>query len=69
MKKIITLASLIIVTFSCKAQQIVSLEKMIEYRDADTQIPDGTYLKDVNNLLDNIPAHGKEFMTAKILYV
>ncbi|WP_166924639.1 DUF6705 family protein [Flavobacterium poyangense] len=52
MKKIITLASLIIITLHCKAQQIVPVEKMIEYRDADTEIPDRTYLKDVNGLLD-----------------
>lgn len=52
MKKIITVVSLIIITLSCKAQQIVPVEKMIEYRDSDTEIPKGTYLKDVNNLLE-----------------
>ncbi|WP_166924643.1 DUF6705 family protein [Flavobacterium poyangense] len=52
MKKIITLASLIIITLSCKAQQVVPLERAIDCRDSDTEIPDGTYLKDVNGLLD-----------------
>lgn len=52
MKKIITIISLMIVSLSCKAQQIIPVEKMIEYRDSDTQIPEGAYLKDLNGLLD-----------------
>lgn len=41
-----------ITSLSCKAQQILPLEKTIEYRDSDTEIPDGTYLKDINGLLN-----------------
>lgn len=52
MKNIITLIILLLVTLSCKAQQIVPVEKAIAYRDADQSIPDGTYLKDVNGLFN-----------------
>ncbi|WP_343617403.1 DUF6705 family protein [Flavobacterium sp.] len=52
MKKVILIISLLIVTLSCKAQQIIPVEKMIEYRDSDVQIPEGAYLKDINGLLD-----------------
>ncbi|CAC9976799.1 DUF6705 family protein [Flavobacterium panici] len=50
--KTIIILSLMIVSLSCKAQQIVPLEKAIEYRDSDIEIPDGTYLKVVNGLLN-----------------
>ena len=43
---------LIIINLSCKAQVIVPLEKAIDYRDSDIEIPDGTYLKDINGLLN-----------------
>ncbi|WP_166924645.1 DUF6705 family protein [Flavobacterium poyangense] len=52
MKKITILACLIIITLSCKGQQIIPLEKLIEYRDTEADIVDGTYLKDINGLLD-----------------
>ncbi|PWB23083.1 DUF6705 family protein [Flavobacterium sp. HTF] len=52
MKTIRMIISLILVCLSCEAQQIIPVEKMIEYRDSDTQIPDGAYLKDINGLLD-----------------
>lgn len=52
MKKVIILMSLVIITISCKAQQIVPIEKVIDYRNAENGIPDGVYLKDVNGLLN-----------------
>lgn len=52
MKRIVLIINLIIGILSCKAQQIIPVEKMIEYRDSDTQIPEGAYLKDINGLLD-----------------
>lgn len=52
MKKIIILSLIIIANLSCKAQQIIPVEKAIDYRLAENGIPDNTYLKDVNNLLD-----------------
>jgi len=52
MKKLLILGFLILSAISCKAQQIIPLEKAIEYRDSDTEIPDGTYLKDINGLLN-----------------
>lgn len=44
--------SLVIITISCKAQQIVPIEKVIDYRNTENGIPDGVYLKDVNGLLN-----------------
>ncbi|MCD9575636.1 DUF6705 family protein [Flavobacterium soyae] len=52
MKNVIVLIILLLVTLSCKAQQIVPVEKAIEYRDADSGVPDGVYLKDINGLLN-----------------
>ena len=52
MKKIIATIILVMITLSCKAQQIIPLEKTNEFRDANDGIPDGTYIKDVNHLLD-----------------
>ena len=38
---------------NCKAQQILPLEKLVEYRRIGEGAPEGTtYIKDVNNLLD-----------------
>ena len=52
MKTLIISISLILASLTCKAQQILPLEKAIEYRDSDIEIPDGTYLKDINGLLN-----------------
>lgn len=57
MKKIFFLGFILFFGIACKAQQatpssIVPVEKVIEYMDADAKIPDNTYLKDVNHLLD-----------------
>ncbi len=51
MKKIILLGCILIIAISCKAQIIVPVEKSLDYRIAGNGIPEGTYLKDVNNLL------------------
>jgi hypothetical protein len=51
MKKIVIIVILFITTLSCKAQNIVPVEKEVEYMDAGKGIPVGTYLKDVNNLM------------------
>lgn len=50
MKKLILLGCLLIIGISCKAQTIVPVEKSIEYKETGG-IPDGVYLKDINNLL------------------
>lgn len=57
MKKVVFSGFVLFFAFACKAQQpiapsIVPLEKKAEYMDADLDIPDDTYLKDVNHLLD-----------------
>lgn len=52
MKKLIVLGCMLIIAISCKAQTIVPVEKSIDYMIAGNGIPDGTYLKDVNNLLN-----------------
>lgn len=49
MKMIIGCVALI--TFSCKAQ-IIPVEEDINYRNSETEFPEGAYIKDVNNLLD-----------------
>jgi uncharacterized membrane protein len=52
MKKSMLLALFFISVLSCKAQ-IVPVEKVIEYINANKSYPTGTtYIKDVNNLLD-----------------
>jgi hypothetical protein len=52
MKKSIFITLFFISALSCKAQ-IVPIEKVIEYIDANKSYPKGTnYIKDVNNLLD-----------------
>ncbi|WP_051583786.1 DUF6705 family protein [Dokdonia sp. PRO95] len=45
------LAILLFVGISCKSQ-IVPLEEYINYRTNETEIPEGTYIKDINNLLN-----------------
>lgn len=53
MKKTAILGLTILLALSCKAQQIIPIEKMIDYRKSGTGLPEGTiYLKDVNNLLN-----------------
>lgn len=47
MRKVIITISIILTTLSCKAQQTLPLETKFE-----NEVPAGTYLKDVNGLLD-----------------
>lgn len=42
---------LILTIFGCKAQ-IIPVEEYRNYLDNEIEIPDGAYIKDVNNLLD-----------------
>jgi len=51
MKKIMILGCMLLFAMSCKAQSIVPIEKKIDYISAENGIPEGTYLKDINNLL------------------
>jgi len=52
MKKIPFLIFISIITYSCKAQ-IVPVENLYEYLEAEEGVPEGTtYIKDVNNLFD-----------------
>ena len=50
MKKITIIAILLLFVLHSKAQNIVPVEKTINYKIAHKGIPTGTYLKDVNNL-------------------
>lgn len=52
MKKITTIAILFLFVLHSNAQNIVPVEKTINYIDARKGIPVGTYLKDVNDLFD-----------------
>ncbi|PTS95531.1 hypothetical protein DBR27_16995 [Flavobacterium sp. HMWF030] len=52
MKNVISSICFAVGALSCKAQQIIPVEKMIEYRNLDTEIPNGAYLKDVNGLMN-----------------
>lgn len=53
MKKTAILGFIILSTFSCKAQQIVPVEKKLEYMKIEDGIPESiTYFKDVNNILN-----------------
>lgn len=53
MKKLLILGFIILTTLSCKAQNIVPIETMINYIRAEKGIPETvTYFKDVNHLLD-----------------
>lgn len=51
MKNIIMITFLSLTALSCKAQ-IIPIEEDINYRTNEIEIPDGAYIKDVNNLLD-----------------
>ncbi|OBX23568.1 MULTISPECIES: DUF6705 family protein [Bizionia] len=51
MKKITLVIALIGILLSCKAQ-VIPVQNSINYLINDTNIPDGTYLKDVDNLFD-----------------
>ncbi|MDY0933350.1 DUF6705 family protein [Chryseobacterium sp. CFBP8996] len=52
MKNIISIL-VILFTFSCKAQSIISLEQAYEYSKSDDGLPETvTYVKDINNRLD-----------------
>ncbi len=48
MKKILIVALLMLGTYSCKAQQIIAVE---DFNDYQKELPDGAYIKDVNNVL------------------
>ena len=50
MKKITIIAILLLSALQSKAQNIVPVEKAIDYKTAGKGIPAGTYLKDINNL-------------------
>jgi hypothetical protein len=52
MKKIILITMLFIATLSCKAQNIVPVEKQNESWDPNNGLPKNTYFKDVNNLMN-----------------
>ncbi len=52
MKKAMIIGFMFMIALSCKAQ-IVPVENAVVYRDAGEGIPNGVYLKDVNNLFDN----------------
>jgi hypothetical protein len=53
MKKILITGLITLLTLSCKAQQILPIETKIDFRRAETGLPEGLiYLKNVNNLLD-----------------
>lgn len=52
MKIIYILALLLLFVGQAKAQTIIPVEKSIDYFEAGKGIPDGTYLKDVNHLMD-----------------
>ena len=60
MKKHIILVFITLVSISCKAQvvtnptTIIPIEEYFEnYRQPDNEVPDGAYIKDVNNIFDN----------------
>ena len=53
MKNKITILMLFIIIASCKAQSILPIEKVIDYRNSKTGIPQNiTQIKDVNGLLN-----------------
>jgi hypothetical protein len=51
LKKTIMIGCMLLIALSCRAQQIEPVEKTKVYMDAG-RIPDGIYLKDVNNLFN-----------------
>ncbi|WP_417855950.1 DUF6705 family protein [Xanthomarina gelatinilytica] len=75
MKKILLITLLILTALSCKAQ-IIPIEEDINYRINEIEIPDGAYIKDVNNLLDKFIGawtgtfdnKSYEFIVEEILY-
>ena len=53
MKNIITIVMLFLIIASCKAQSILPIEEVVNYRDSGTGIPKNiTQIKDVNGLLN-----------------
>ena len=52
MKKITILILFILCNLSCKAQTIIPTEEVMKYMDSNKPFPKGSYLKDVNHLLD-----------------
>jgi hypothetical protein len=65
MKKINILAIIFTLTIlSCKAQ-IIPIEEYREYRNKEIEIVDGSYIKDVNNLLSNFIGTWKGFYNSK----
>lgn len=53
MKKIITILTITLISVSCKAQSILPIEDVVNYRDTETGIPKNiTQIKDVNGLLN-----------------
>ena len=51
MKQILLILLATISVLSCKAQ-VIPVQNSIGYLIIDTNIPDGTYLKDIDNLFD-----------------
>ncbi len=49
---ILIILPLLISMYCCSAQQIIPLEDFLNYRDNEIEVPDGTYFKDVNGLLN-----------------
>ena len=66
MKNIVLMLSVVMVTLSVRAQQIVPLERLNEYRDSDVEIQEGTYFKDVNGLLNKYIGTWKGIYDKKI---
>ncbi len=52
MKKLLQILIVCFGIYSCKAQNIIPIENHKQYLDNEIEIPDGSYIKDVNNLLD-----------------
>jgi len=51
MKKILII-TLIVVSINCKAQTIQGIIPVENFFNYQNKIPDGTYIKDINNVLD-----------------
>lgn len=75
MKKILLIIGLFLIIISCKAQTI-PVEDHINYLDNQTEIPEGAYIKDINNKLGKFVGVWKgeynnrnyEFRVNKIVY-
>lgn len=52
MKKIIAIVMMLLFVLNSNAQNIVPVEKALDYKNSGNGIPSGTYLKDVNHLFD-----------------